>query len=137
MLFPEDDYQVSYKSKYKKAFDLFTMILSLYNAFQIPLELSFFPVDHDGIRPIDIIIDFVFLIDILLMFRTTQQGKRGYEETDNYEIFKIYTSTWRFRFDFLAMLGNQIFTQLFHYFKFFKVFKASRVFRVAILISMS
>lgn len=111
-------------------FDYLTMILSFYNAIVIPLEVAFLYKDQQIFPTVDILIDLVFFVDLLLMFRTTQQDNRGYEITDNYEIFKIYTSTWRFWFDFLAMTGNSLFTYLIPELRYFKLFKASRVFRI-------
>lgn len=134
---PQIGYKMSFKNNYRKLFDLVTMCLSIYNALLIPYEISFWRKDDWITLTIDYVIDLVFLIDFLVMFRTTQQDNRGYEEFDNYEMTLIYTQTWRFRFDLLALLGNGVFTMMHPYFKYFKLFKAARVFRLGRLVLKS
>lgn len=104
----------SFKNRYRKIWDLVPITLSIFNAILIPYEISFGEISSDywGLTVLDQVIDVIFLMDLLLMFRTTQQDRLGFEVTGNYEIYKIYSRTWRFKFDFLAMLGNSLFTSM-------------------------
>jgi hypothetical protein len=64
---------ISYKNPIRANWDLAPMILSTYNAIIIPLELSFgLPFFYLRINEIiDIALDFLFMIDNILMFFTT------------------------------------------------------------------
>lgn len=118
---PHAKCKVSFKNRYRKMWDILPILLSIYNATVIPYQMGFGPLLTDDLvgKIIDYIIDIVFLIDLLLMFRTTQLDCKGFEVTDNYEIFAIYVRTWRFKFDVLAMLGNGLFTLMSPSLKYF------------------
>ena len=84
---------------------------------------------------IDLAIDMVFVIDIALMFFTTRLNSKGKEIAVPYEIAKLYTSTRRFYFDSLSILGTKLFSRLSNVFIYFGFFKISRVFRVSEMIN--
>ena len=64
---------LSMNSSRKTKWDLFVMILATYNCFQIPLEVAFAPPQMftPGMKLLTALIDFCFLIDIIVSFRTT------------------------------------------------------------------
>ena len=59
--------------------DLFVMACATWNCFSVPLAISLIPnaFDITGLVVMDFIIDFFFLIDIILNFRTTYINTKG------------------------------------------------------------
>jgi hypothetical protein len=53
--------------------DLFVMSLAIWNCFSIPFVIAFKPkeADHPAMVTFDSLIDFLFIIDILICFRTS------------------------------------------------------------------
>jgi len=70
------------------------------------------------------------------MFITTFLNiKRGNEVTDVGEIALNYVKSKRFFFDFLAILGNPIFSEyIWHTLEWFSIFKLVRIHRLSLLI---
>ena len=65
--------------------DLFVMLLAIYNSFSIPIFIAFNPPagENPGMVAIDFIIDMLFMCDIVLNFRTTfVNTKTGIEISD-------------------------------------------------------
>jgi hypothetical protein len=65
--------------------DVVIIVLSIYNSLAITLQIAFDPPELNDylIQIIDALIDLVFLVDIVLTFRTTQLDiKTGQEITD-------------------------------------------------------
>ena len=121
---------ISYKNRAKRAWDLLPILLSFYNAFRIPLDFTFSFWRLENLLTFDIIeivIDVVFVLDLILMFLTTYQNKRGFEIKSPYKIASNYVRTWRFVFDCLSILGNTLMRKINPMFRYFKLFKASRV----------
>lgn len=130
---------ISFKSRVKRAWDILTLALSIFNAFMIPYELSygsFLNLDII-IERLDLMIDIVFFIDFILMFFTTQQDNRGYEIKSHSAIAVLYVKSWRFKFDVLALLGINFISQIHPLLKIFQLFKATRVFRMGKVINNS
>ena len=93
-------------SNFIKFWDLFIIILALYNAIFIPIELSFAPLRFSGIwyTIVDASVDFCFLLDIIITFRTTFiEFEQGKEITDEMEIAREYL-TGRFAIDLVSTL---------------------------------
>lgn len=105
----------------------------------IPLEISFGPnlLWYMAAFVFDQFIDFVFLIDVILMFLTTTFNTVGTEIFNPSEIAKSYMTTRRFYFDVLSLLGTYPFTAMNKNFKYLQLFKIFRVFRVGELIAKS
>lgn len=108
------------------------IVLSLYNAFVIPYELSFGKLSASiSMSILEHFIDIVFLFDLLLMFRTIRKDKKGQEIYDNYEVYLSYTRTWRFKSDFLSMIGNGLIATIHPSLKYLCLLKITRVFRIS------
>lgn len=104
---------ISFKSTYKVVWDYLVLILAIYNSLMIPFEQAF-PNDYTKStfsEYLDMAIDIVFVIDIGLMFFTTRLNKKGKEVRVVHEIAKLYTSTRRFYFDSLSILGTKFFAR--------------------------
>ena len=63
----------------KRKWDGFVIVLAVYNSFQIPFNQAFVPYffETSFFNFVDLIIDTVFLIDIILMFFTSILSDRG------------------------------------------------------------
>lgn len=85
---------------------------SLLNSFYIPVLIVFDPQELKTkfYTSADIFIDFLFLIDVVLMFFKSYIDKRGKVEKDSIKIAKKYLKSERFFFDFLALISNNLFS---------------------------
>ena len=84
--------------------DLFVMILATFNVFAIPFNVAFEPEFMEAwyFEIINGVIDFLFLVDILVSFRTTSiDPATGDEITNVKRIAQVYLRG-RFWVDFLA-----------------------------------
>lgn len=69
------------------------IILAIYNSVFIPIEIAFEPPqlqDSTFYQVIDFLIDFIFIIDIIIGFRTTYITNKGEEVFDKKKIAKRY-----------------------------------------------
>ena len=82
------------------------MLLAVYNSFTIPLQVMFHPhsMDHPVYILVDLIINIVFICDMLVNFRTTFiDEESGEEVTDLKEIAVNYLKS-RFKIDVIGVL---------------------------------
>lgn len=72
------------QSTFHKYWDIFIMILALYNGVTLPIEISFDPawMQLDIASYVNSLIDISFLLDIIVVFRTTITGMDGEENTN-------------------------------------------------------
>lgn len=82
-VFQQEDFeeQEEHRTKYmirvndprKTIWDLFIIIVAIYNCFSIPLKIAFDPptLQSAAFETADNIIDFLFVLDIMVAFRTT------------------------------------------------------------------
>ena len=81
-------------------------------------------------------VDFIFLLDMIIMFITSFLNKStGQEIFDSVEIAKKYITSVRFLTDFLAILGTDVVTNVVPNFQIFGLFKMIRVFRMGGMIN--
>ena len=70
------NYIISYQSPFKKALDMFILILAIFNSFVVPWEFAFLSAhEKEGSFVIDEFIDTIFFIDILMSFFTSSLTK--------------------------------------------------------------
>ena len=102
----------------------------------MPFEFAFLDMAKGlkGAKIFDQFIDYVFLLDFILMFLTSYLSNDGNEIKDSLRIGKKYTSTTRFYTDFLSILGMEQFTSLSPNLKILGLFKILRVFRINVFI---
>ena len=82
------------------------MLLAVYNSFTIPLQVAFHlhSMDHPVYILVDVIINIVFICDMLVNFRTTFiDEESGEEVTDPKEIAVNYLKS-RFKIDLIGVL---------------------------------
>lgn len=120
---------ISFRNPYKEKWDVFIIILAIYNSVVIPLDFVFFPQeikDSVVLNTLNNITDSMFIIDIIIMFFTTYTDSHGKEIDDRKSIAYSYIKTWRFVFDILP---------IFHFFwSAMGLFKLVRVRRLSVFI---
>ena len=85
--------------------DLFVIVLALWNCIYIPFEVAFKPEKTDLIFVSDRIIDVLFAVDIIVNFMTTYVNpKTNTDVTDPTRIVKNYVFGGRFWIDLLASI---------------------------------
>ena len=99
---------VRHDSRWKMNFDIFIILLALWNCITIPLEVSFTNMDFIKVQGYLIfgrVVDGLFAIDILVNFRTTFiSEKTATEIVDGKLIAKNYVFGGRFFVDLLASI---------------------------------
>jgi hypothetical protein len=82
------------------------MILATFNVYYIPIEIAFDPeiLKHWSFLILNMFIDLAFMIDILVIFRTTYIDKMDGEEVWNWKKIAWSYVTGRFWIDLLASL---------------------------------
>ena len=95
--------------------DLLIIVLAIYNCIMIPLNVAFSSdlADSTGIMIVERIIDVLFILDIVLNFRTTYiNPKTNIEITTPYKVAKNYIHSIRFPVDVLASIPFEAFVQI-------------------------
>lgn len=91
--------------------------------------------EYPGFVFFDIVVDLIFMVDMMIMFMTSYQDKTGKEIKHSHTIAFHYMKSFRFFCDFMAILGTGFITMYVHEFKIFGIFKLSRVFRLSRMIA--
>lgn len=97
---------VRYNVGWRVYWDLFMMILAIYNCFVIPIQISFNPPVFNGpiFLVINSIIDILFAVDIVVLFRTTYIDSDTGEEIFFSKKIAINYIKGRFWMDLLATI---------------------------------
>ena len=97
---------IRYSSELLFKWDMFVIVLAIWNAIYIPFSIAFEPAVASN--PVSVgfnfLIDFLFLIDIIVNFRTTFIDKEGIEVYDPRKIAKRYILGGRFWIDFFSTI---------------------------------
>lgn len=90
--------------------DLFIILLVLYNCILIPFELAFQEKYESPVQEnLGYVVDLMFVMDIIFNFRTTFiNEKTGNEVVKWKEISLNYIKTWRFWFDVLSIIPFEL-----------------------------
>lgn len=123
---------ISVKNKKKKLWDLSILIFAVYNSIMAPFTLAYEPDFEKNLIFVifDNVIDFLFVLDMIVMFLTTIINKKGQEIFDDKIVAKNYLKSPRFVADSLALFGNGIFRSFWAPFKLFRIFKTMRIIRI-------
>jgi len=95
---------MSYSDSKRVKWDVFVIVLAIWNCFFIPFDIAFEPDTPVPLQVLNTTIDIIFLIDIFVNFRTTYFNKQGEEIKDARLIAKRYAFGGRFIVDLLAVL---------------------------------
>lgn len=82
------------------------IVLAIWNCCFIPFDIAFDPLiaDNAGMIVLDYLIDILFVIDIVINFRTTYINSKGEEVYDPKEIRNKYMLGGRFWIDILSVI---------------------------------
>ena len=95
----------------KVRWDIFIILLVLFNCYTIPMEVAFTQISWMRSKPYEVaeyLIDVSFALDILISFRTTFITPGGNEEYDARIIAKSYLCSNRFVVDLLATIPFEV-----------------------------
>jgi cbb3-type cytochrome oxidase subunit 1 len=88
MLYPEDNKKTNW--------DMFITLILLWTCISTPARIAFSEEDTIGWTTLKWTIDFLFLIDIIVIFNSAVQDEDFRTIEDRKEIAKIYLSGWLF-----------------------------------------
>jgi competence protein ComGF len=96
---------IKHNSHFRLRWDLFIMLLAIYNCISIPFNAAFAPEANVYYDIFDICTDFLFFLDIIINFRTSYvHFKTGLEIYDAKSIARNYFFSSRFWIDLLASI---------------------------------
>ena len=90
----------------QEKWDIFVMILAIYNSFTIPIQFAFHlhSMDHPVYVLVDTFINVIFILDMLVNFRTTYiDEETGEEITEPKEIASNYIKS-KFKIDLIGVI---------------------------------
>ena len=99
LLYPEDNIKINW--------EIFMTIVLLFACLLTPYKISFIPDDDFVWNLVDVITDFLFLIDILVIFNTAYQNENFEMIEDRKLIAKNYLKGWFF-IDMFAIIPFQL-----------------------------
>ena len=108
-------YLIRGSSSFISVWEKIIIVLAIYNAFMIPFQLFFKEYGLESfsgntVAFIDAVIDLIFIIDIIINFRTTFLDTNLSEEvTDSYKIASQYVSSGAFFIDFISSVPFESF----------------------------
>jgi len=83
---------LSVTSYMRMRWDIMIMLLAIWNCFYVPFVSAFATLDkHLTLRVVDLTIDFLYVLDIVINFRTT-----FIDEGSGYEVFQARRIAWRY-----------------------------------------
>ena len=68
---------IGLNNPYKLAWDIFVILLAVYNCLMIPLSFSFQPAFLQSLTGVDKAVDYMYWIDIAIAFRTQKMTDDG------------------------------------------------------------
>lgn len=88
---------------FKICWDIFLGFVLIFVCIVIPYRISFVPVDSNGWKIANWVIDVIFLLDMIFIFNTAYLDEDNYLHDDRKQIAISYLQGW-FVFDFLAIV---------------------------------
>ena len=134
---------IRYNGRFRLRWDLFIIILVIYNCISIPLEIAF-PVtgEDSSIVILGYLIDIAFASDIVFNFLTTFTNKKTGKEEDKLKVIaRNYVFHWRFWVDLFSTIPFELMYNLFFEsqlnfnFGLFNLLKLIRLLRLGRIIS--
>ena len=138
---------VSQNDPRKTQWEVFVIVLAIYNSFYIPFEISFEPDELNSIKflILNTIIDVMFGIDIFINFRTTFYHPVTGDEISDLKIIKTSYCRGRFFLDLLSTVPFDNIFQIFSdagsgvlaLFSLLKLFRVNRLGRIIARLNVS
>ena len=93
-------------SRKRTAWDIFIVVLGIYNCFALPFYMAFMPeaVDDPFVSVIELLVDIVFILDVVVNFFTTYISSSTSEEV--FELKKIASNYFKSGYLFLDLLAS-------------------------------
>jgi len=140
-------FMISQNDPRKTNWELFVIVLALYNSFFIPFELSFAPEELAGVEYtiLNTLIDLMFGIDIFISFRTSFYHPITGDEVSDLKIIRRNYFKGRFTIDFLStvpfdnilLLITQTENKFLAMFSLLKLFRVTRLSRIIARLNVS
>lgn len=140
-------FMISQNDPNKTRWELFVIVLALYNAFSIPFELAFDPPMMRGVNflVMNSFIDLLFGIDIFIQFRTTFYHPVTGDEIKDFSIIRRNYLKGRFPIDILSTIPFdnllKLFTgsenQILAMFSLLKIVRVTRLGRIIARLNVS
>jgi len=108
---PQSKWVLSATSTVKLRWDLAVILMSLYSALIVPLELGFQLDQYEAVKVVDYCVNVLFILDIVVNFRSSYLNELNDEVKDTWRIAKRYLKG-AFAFDLLACLPLDIILSL-------------------------
>ena len=102
-------WMLSFSDNKRVNWDIFVIILAVWNCIYITFSISFEFNEPLGIFIVNSIIDALFFVDIIVTFRTTYFDKSGEEIKEPKRIAKTYLKSGRFFIDLLSSIPFPLF----------------------------
>ena len=108
----------------------FVLLLAIFNSFAVPVEMTVYEklTEVKWYYATDVIINILFIIDIIVQFNTSFYNQEGEEIRDRKEIATRYMFKGMFIFDFLSSIPYDAFNL--DSFKVLKILKITRISRM-------
>jgi potassium voltage-gated channel Eag-related subfamily H protein 7 len=93
--------------KFRFWWDIGIIVATTYSVWKVPIKVAFEPasLNTPAMALVDSLIDFFYLMDVLVTFRTTYMDLLANEQvTDSYRIATRYISSGNFFIDFLSSI---------------------------------
>lgn len=131
---------VSMSNEWRLRWDMFVIVLALYNCFGLPFEVAFTPDAENSALKLgfDFVVDLMFMIDIAIVFRTSYiKVETGETVNDPRVIAKEYLMDGRFAIDLVASIpvdlvlllvkSDNSFIQLIKLLKLVRIMRLSKI----------
>lgn len=126
--------------KFRIRWDLWIILLVVYNAIKEPLAIAYIEIETTGLEIFGYFVDINFIIDLIFNFRTTYiNEKTGLEVKNGKLIAKYYVLQWRFYLDVLSIIpfelmldatetsSNSIIFKIFNLLKLMRLLRLGRI----------
>ena len=97
----EFDWFISHSSSFKENWEFVIMIAACWNVFMLPISIAFNSQDPT-LEKIALTIDICFVIDMIVVFRTTLLDEETGDEIKDWKIIAMAYFRGRFAIDFLS-----------------------------------
>lgn len=107
----QQKYIIRNNSGFRMSWDLFVIILAIWNSFTLPIEISFTSFmffRSIGVKVFNYMIDFIFFFDILINFRTTYSSFLTGDEVKEPKAIAINYLRGRFWIDFISCIPFEL-----------------------------
>ena len=100
---------VAYNNRLRKVWDYSIIVIAIYSTFVIPIKIAFNPEEFGSWYVVlDWLTTLIYLLDILIQFRTTYLDNFGEEITHWKRIAKNYLLSFGFWIDLLSLGANPL-----------------------------